>query len=80
MAKSKTETLTQLLRGKAYIGDNGLQDYHAAKAVLAAMRRRDPVNRLSGVREALRQYRVSAWLESGNIVLRHEGKDIMVIV
>lgn len=74
---SKTKAVVDAIRGQAYF-DAPLQDYHAAKAVLAAMRRRDPSSRLSGVREALNKYRVSAWLDdNGGIVLRRDGRPVL---
>lgn len=75
---SKTETILNVLRGQAYI-ETPLQDYHAAKAVLAAMRRKNANERLIGVREALNKYRVTAWNHDGGIVLRKNGADALVL-
>lgn len=77
---NKTESIMAVIKGSAYLAADGLQDYHAAQAVKAALRRKDPTYRLSGVREALRQYRVSAWLQDdGKIVLRLSGKDLLTL-
>jgi hypothetical protein len=61
------------LEGSSYIDEgarNGLRDYHRANAVKAALRRRAPLDRLSGVREALNAYRVSAWLNDDGTTIR----------
>ena len=64
------------IKGSAYV-PTPLMDYHRAQAVKAALRRKDPLQRLSGVREALNQYRVSAWLRSDDrIELVRDGKHV----
>lgn len=71
-----TTRIMLAIEGSAYV-PAPLMDYHSAQAVKAAMRRKDPLQRLSGVREALNQYRVSAWLRSdGRIELVLEGKHV----
>lgn len=73
-----TTTIMQTIAGTAYLGDDGLRDYHRAQAVKAALRRKIPSERLSGVREALNQYRVTAWLNAnGKIDLRYDGTTIL---
>ena len=75
-----TKQIMAVLEGSAYLGPDGLRDYHRANAVKAALRRKDPHSRLSGVREALNQYRVSAWLtESNEIVLRKDGQNCLCL-
>ncbi|QIG70150.1 hypothetical protein EVB87_050 [Rhizobium phage RHph_N28_1] len=77
---SKTKAIMAAIKDNAYLAAAPLQDYHAAQAVKAAMRRKEPTYRLSGVREALRQYRVSAWLQDdGKIVLRLNGVDLLTL-
>lgn len=76
---SKIQSVVDVIKGQAYF-DAPLQDYHAAKAVVGAMRRKDPNARLSGVREALNKYRVSAWFnDAGAIVLRRNGQDALTL-
>jgi PIN domain nuclease of toxin-antitoxin system len=68
------------IEGAAYVEPAPLQDYHTANAVKAALRRKDPFNRLSGVREALRHYRVSSWLcDDGRIRLVKAGVDVLLL-
>lgn len=75
-----TQTIMAAIKGTAYMGDDGLRDYHKAQAVKAALRRKNPRHRLSGVREALNQYRVSAWLtDNEQIRLVRDGKDVVVL-
>jgi hypothetical protein len=80
MSKPMVAQIKDVLNGAAYLGSNGLADYCAAQNVMKAMRRRDPLNRLSGVREALNQYRVSAWLcDDGRIRLGKQGVDVLLL-
>lgn len=75
------DKLLSVLRGQAYI-PTPLLDYNAAQAVKAALRRKCPNARLSGVREALRQYRVTAWHGGDGprgIVLRVNGADVLAL-
>jgi hypothetical protein len=70
------------INATAYVdkgASQGLADYHAAQAVKAALRRRTPIERLSGVREALRHYRVSSWLVDDKIELRLDAKAIAIL-
>ena len=77
---SLTVKIMSVLHGSAYLGDDGLRDYHRAQAVKAALRRREPSARLAGVREALSQYRVTAWLrEDGRIHLMCDGQDVLTL-
>lgn len=75
-----TQTIMGILDGAAYLpqGDNqGLADYHKAQAVKAALRRRNPDEKLSRVREALNQYRVASWLVDGRIRLVRDGHSVI---
>lgn len=80
-----TQTIKTAIEGAAYVSaqptsSQGLMDYHRAQAVKAALRRRDPRDKLSGVREALNCYRVSAWLtDEMKIRLVRDGKDIAIL-
>lgn len=79
---SKTSAIVEAIRGAAYI-EAPLQDYHAARSVMNALRRKTPENQLSGVREALNKYRVSAWLEwfgdAQRVVLRRDGRTVLTL-
>jgi hypothetical protein len=79
---SKIATVVEAIKGTAYI-EAPLQDYHAARAVMNAMRRSGDERKLSGVREALNKYRVSAWLEDfGNerrVVLRRDSRTVLTL-
>lgn len=78
---SLTEAVMSVLRGRAYLPEtDGLSDYWAAQGVKSALLRRDAERRLSGVREALARYRVTAWLGGDGprgIVLRADGADVL---
>lgn len=70
--------IQSVLEGQGYLSTDGLADYHATQRVKSALRRREPDHRLSGVREALKRYRVTAWLTSaGKIELRKDGKTVL---
>lgn len=74
---SINDRLVAVLKGASYLPTNGLADYHAAKAVKAALRRKEHNARLMGVREALRQYRVTSWLDDdGTIEFRRDGQTV----
>jgi hypothetical protein len=76
---SKVQTVCHAIKGTAYI-DSPLQDYWAAKHVVSALRRRDPLARLSAVREALNKHRASAWLaDDGRIELRVNGAAVATL-
>ena len=78
-----TKTIMSAIEGAAYVprgAAQGLADYHKAQAVKAALRRRNPIERLCGVREALNQYRVSAWLTpESRIRLVLDGRVVAVL-
>ena len=80
-----TQTIKAAIEGAAYVtaqppSSQGLMDYHRAQDVKAALRRRDPRERLSAVRAALSHYRVSAWLtDDSHIRLVKNGKDVAVL-
>lgn len=68
------------IRGARYLESASHGDYWPAQAVKSALRRKDPFQRLSGVREALNQYRVTAWLtDAGKIELRRDGKPVELL-
>lgn len=78
MAK-KTSLIIDAIRGHAYF-DKPLQDYHTAKAIMNALRRKDAQKRLSGVREALNKYRVASWLnDDGTIRLSVMGETVLML-
>ena len=69
------------IAGSGHLPTSPLDDYHAARKVMAALRRRHPSSRLSGVREALNRYRVSSWLADDNrrIELKLAGEIVLTI-
>ena len=81
-----TTKIMKAIEGTAYIAGPGitavslLADYHTARAVKAALRRKTDLTRLSGVREALNKYRVTAWLNpAGRIELRRDRQAVLTI-
>ena len=74
------QRIMDVIKGQGYLPDSDLRDYHKAQAIKAALRRHDPLEKLSGVREALAQYRVSAWLEpDGKIRLVIQGETVATL-
>ena len=75
---SKISKITEVLKGTAYIPQDGLADYGAARNVMNALRRHQPNHQLMGVREALRRHRVTAWwTDDHRLILKHEGKEVL---
>lgn len=77
-----TDKILKVIDGTAYMASGeGLGAYHAANRVKAALRRKDPNDRLSGVREALNAYRVTAWIsrDGDRISLRRDGVDVLTL-
>lgn len=66
---SKVGTLTAFLKGMHVMGDcaagAGLRDYHAAKAVVSAGRKRDVLDQFNTVRILLKNYRVTVHMWQG---------------
>ena len=78
---SLTKQVLTAIRGAAYIPETSMRDYHRACAIVNARRCKDANDKLMKIREALNQYRVSAWLcDNGRDVrLVRDGRDILVI-
>lgn len=66
---SKVGTLTAFLKGMHVMGDRdagaGLRDYHAAKAVITAGRKRDILDQFNAVRSLLKNYQVRVHIWQG---------------
>ena len=62
---SKIGTLTAFLEGMHVMGRDGLRDYHVARLVVNASRKRDLSDRLAAAKVALRNHRVtvSIWCD-----------------
>lgn len=75
---SKIGKINDFLKGTAYIETNGLADYHAARRVMNALRCKTDEKRIAGVRAALKQYRVTAFLEDGAITLSTAEEDLII--
>lgn len=67
---SKVGTLTAFLKGMYVMEENGLRDYHAAKAVLSAGRKRDKTDQMIAVKTILKNYRVTVCEWQGDISVR----------
>ena len=78
MSKPLVAQIIDAIKDHAYIPTDS--HYHKALAVRNAMRYQDQMKKLIKVREALKQYRVSAWFtDNGSIRLCADGKDILVL-
>ena len=62
---SKLSIVRELIGGSHVMGEDGLRDYHAARAVINATRRRDP---FPAIREALKNHRVMVSYDGQGIV------------
>ena len=51
-------------------GDNGLRDYHAAREVMNAARKRDLHERCSAANAALKNYRVTVCVWADDVCVR----------
>jgi len=73
---SKIEQICELLRGQHVMGDqDGLREYHAAKRVRDANRKRDNFDRFQAMKRALKNYHVRCELDCGMGVVRLVNAD-----
>jgi hypothetical protein len=73
---SKIGALTAFLEGSHKLGNtDGLREYHAARLVMAAKRKRKLMEQVNAISDAIRPYRVWARCNGETVVLqRHDTK------
>ena len=79
MPKPMIAQITDVLRGRALGNHAPLLDYSRAKLVRDALHRKDPAARLSAIREALNQHKVTAWAVGDKIELRSHGETLLTL-
>jgi hypothetical protein len=67
---SKVEQILAVIRNSHVMGEDGLRDYHAARAARDANRKGTTQARFSAMKTALKNHRVTVSLDSGMGTIR----------
>lgn len=71
--------ISDILADRGFGATTKAQDRRAAQRIEAALRREDPAKRVTGVRQAVSLYDVTAPVVDGRIELHCDGKRVMVL-
>ena len=82
MSKSLVAQIQEVIGGQHVMGADGLTDYHAARKVRDCKRVRDRSERVSAMKRALKNYRVTVSLdwESDAILVANRESGLTVIL
>jgi hypothetical protein len=72
--RSNVGKICAAIAGTAHCGGS---DYFAAKSARDALRCKSPIDKLNGVRRALKGHAVTVWLVSDAIEIRRDAKPVL---